>query len=98
VLYRLSYLAARSQSSGGQWLSISARPVRRPDESDETEGDMKRLFLIQGRGQDRERIAEREAARRAHLRVIRERSERHGLADPRVRLADDVLARRFEAA
>jgi hypothetical protein len=80
-------------------LSISLYPVRRLDESDEQEGDMKpRLFLIKSREQDRQRLAEREAARRAHLRVIRERSERHGLADPRVRLADDVLARRFEAA
>jgi hypothetical protein len=57
-----------------------------------------RLFLIKNRERDRERIAEREAARRAHLRVVRERSERHSFADPRIRLADDVLARRFEAA
>jgi hypothetical protein len=57
-----------------------------------------RLFLIQNREQDRERIAEREAARRAHLRIVRERNERHSFADPRIRLADDVLARRFEAA
>jgi hypothetical protein len=57
-----------------------------------------RLFLIHSREEDRERIAEREAARRAHLRIVRERSERHGLADPRIRLADDVLARRFDAA
>jgi hypothetical protein len=57
-----------------------------------------RLFLIQNREQDRERIAEREAARRAHLRIVRERNERHSFADPRIRLADDALARRFEAA
>jgi hypothetical protein len=80
-------------------LSISAYPVRRPDESDEEEGDMKsRLFLIHNRKRDRERIAEREAARRDQLRIVRERSERHSLADPRIRLADDVLAQRFEAA
>jgi hypothetical protein len=80
-------------------LSISLRPVRRSDESDGKEGDMKtRLFLIHSRERDRERIAEREAARRAHLRVIRERSERHSFADPRIRIADDVLAQRFEAA
>jgi hypothetical protein len=76
-----------------------ARSVRRLAESDGQEGDMKaRLFLIKNRERDRERIAEREAARRAHLRVVRERSERHSFADPRIRLADDVLARRFEAA
>ena len=57
-----------------------------------------KLFLIHGRKVDRERIAEREAARRAHLRVVRQRSERHSLSDPRIRLADDVLKRRFEAA
>jgi hypothetical protein len=57
-----------------------------------------RLFLIHSRERDRERIAEREAARRAHLRIVRERSERHGLADPWIRLADDVLKQRFEAA
>lgn len=57
-----------------------------------------RLFLIHSREPDAERIAEREAARKAHLRIIRERSERHSFADPRIRLADDVLARRFEAA
>jgi hypothetical protein len=80
-------------------LSISPRPVRRSDESDEKEGDMKpRLFLIHKREQDHERIAEREAARRAHLQIVRERSERHSFADPRIRLADDVLAQRFEAA
>jgi hypothetical protein len=80
-------------------MSILARLVRRSDESDDKEGDMKsRLFLIQNREQDRERIAEREAARRAHLRIVRERNERHSFADPRIRLADDVLARRFEAA
>jgi hypothetical protein len=80
-------------------LSISARSVRRSYESDEKESEMKpRLFLIHSREQDRERIAEREAARRAHLRIARERSDRHGLADPRIRLADDVLAQRFDAA
>jgi hypothetical protein len=57
-----------------------------------------KLFLIHSREPDPERIAEREAARRAHLRVVRERSERHCFADPRIRLADDVLTRRFEAA
>jgi hypothetical protein len=80
-------------------LSIWRGLVRRLDESDGKEGDMKpRLFLIHSREPNRERIAEREAARRAHLRIIRDRSERHGLADPRMRLADDFLARRFEAA
>jgi hypothetical protein len=80
-------------------LSISARSVRRSDESDGKESDMKpRLFLIHSREPDRERIAEREAARRVHLRTVRERNERHSLADPRIRLADDVLTKRFEAA
>jgi hypothetical protein len=57
-----------------------------------------RLVLIKNRERDRERVAEREAARQAHMRIIRERSERHSFADPRIRLADDVLAQRFEAA
>lgn len=57
----------------------------------------RRLFLIHG-GETTERIAEREAARRAQLQVLRRKRERHGLADPRIQLADDLLAQRFEAA
>jgi hypothetical protein len=58
----------------------------------------RKLLIIHSRELDRERIAEREAARQSHLRVIRSRRERHSLADPRIQLADDVLTQRFEAA
>ncbi len=57
-----------------------------------------RLFLIHGGRDHGERIAEREAARRAHLRAIRSRRERHTFADLRVQQADETLAQRLEAA
>jgi hypothetical protein len=55
------------------------------------------LFLIRG-GDELERVAEREIVRRRHLEVVRSARERHAFADPRVQLADDLLAQRFGAA
>ena len=55
------------------------------------------LFLIRG-GDEVERAAEREIVRRRHLELVRTTRERHAFADPRVQLADDLLAQRFDAA
>jgi hypothetical protein len=55
------------------------------------------LFLIRG-GDELERAAEREIVRRRQLEIVRTNRERHAFTDPRLQLADDVLARRFDAA
>ena len=55
------------------------------------------LFLIRG-GDEVERAAERELVRRRHLAVVRTTRERHAFADPRIQLADEVLADRCDAA
>jgi hypothetical protein len=79
-------------------MSIPLRFDRRPDESDRREDTMARhLFLIRG-GDEVERAAEREIVRRRHLELVRTARERHIFADPRVQLADDLLAQRFGAA
>ena len=54
------------------------------------------LFLIRS-GDELERTAEREIVRRRHGEIVRTNRERHAF-DARLQLADDVLARRFDAA
>jgi hypothetical protein len=55
------------------------------------------LFLIRG-GDEVERAAERELVRRRHLQLLRTARDRHLFADPRTQIAQDALARRFDAA
>ena len=55
------------------------------------------LFLIRS-ADEPGRAAEREIVRRRHLELVRSARERHAFADPRIQLADDLLAQRFHAA
>ena len=55
------------------------------------------LFLIRSPAEP-ERAAEREIVRRRQLELVRSARERHAVADPRIQLADDLLAQRFDAA
>jgi hypothetical protein len=58
---------------------------------------MRHLFLIRNPDEP-SRSAEREIVRRRQLELVRTARERHAFADPRVQLADDLLAQRFGAA
>ena len=54
------------------------------------------LFLIHNPDEPA-RAAEREIVRRRQLELVRIARERHAFADPRMQLADEVLAQRFGA-